>query len=105
MHTFPLQDLTIIDTLKRKYILTHTIAQAVLFANIGEDWIKSMLVDMYRFNMCACEWCSLFDGIWFNVEHQLEDGFITLLNPESPQKVVCVSTLYNGDYFIMISCI
>lgn len=96
----PIDDLEIINKLKNKYITTGMIMQSVMYSEIGTELCNKICSLVHKFNMTVEDWCYNFDGVWFDISNQISDGFISIFNPDSASKVVCVSTLYLGKYFI-----
>lgn len=94
-----LSDMLIISQLKSRYILSGQIMQAAMYSLIGTDICRKLCVDAIRSGISIGDWCTSFDGIWFDVSGQLSDGFVTIFNPQNPKKVSCISTLYSGKYF------
>lgn len=96
----PFNNLDIILKLKNKYMTTGMIMQSVMYTEIGTELCNKICSAVYNFNTTVEDWCHTFDGVWFDVSNQVSDGFVSIFNPESASKVVCVSTLYLGKYFI-----
>lgn len=100
MFGMPISNLSILPQLKRLYILSGQVMQAVMYISIGTDICNQLCIDAEKYGITIQEWCSRFDNIWFDVSNQVADGFITVFNPTKLQKLICVSTLYIGKYFI-----
>lgn len=96
----PIDDLEIINKLKNKYITTGMVMQAVMYSEIGSELCDSICNLVNDFYVTVNDWCYRFDGVLFDVSNQICDGFVSIFNPENPTKVICVSTLYFGKYFI-----
>lgn len=99
---FPADSMESIAKLKSEFVSLDGMTEAVGFVNIGEDWFNNILIQMYNFGVSFMDWCTWFDGMWFDISNQLSSGFVTLPRESSSgvDFVVCISTLYIGEYFI-----
>jgi len=102
LYGMPISDYSIITDIKNKYITSGNMMEAVMYLIIGTELCNKICNDASDFNMTIEDWCVCFDNTWFDVSHQISDGFITMYNPIKPGKVTCVSTLYQGKYFTTV---
>ena len=97
---FPISDITSLKKLSYAYSRSGTIMEAVVFESLCEEWFQNIITDLALYGMTVQEWCGRFDGTWMDVTKQLADGFISICDPTNPKRVICISTMYPGEYFI-----
>lgn len=99
---FPIESVEDLTLLRNAYIGTNGLVQAIGFISLRQDWFNRLLRCMASYGMSFMNWCIWFDGSWFDIRNQISSGFVTLPKDigGNVSFVVCVSTLYLGEYFI-----